>query len=203
MKILDPKNAKELAKELEVISRIAPDLAPNILAGRYNLINKSKEIIEIRKIGNEAVDPKEKFAVAQKLFEALKEKQLLLNNHIKSVEGVSDALQSQKLVVELTDADKLRMDADIAITKEMPDILARIEKMSPEEQVKAINQFAELSSNDELLRKFIRKYNRTKKDTRVTLSEALNEYVTGNLLFDPTTHEINILSTIARFQLTL
>ena len=41
MKILDPKNAKELAKELEVISRIAPDLAPNILAGRYNLINKS------------------------------------------------------------------------------------------------------------------------------------------------------------------
>ena len=105
MKILDPKNAKELAKELEVISRIAPDLAPNILAGRYNLINKSKEIIEIRKIGNEAVDPKEKFAVAQKLFEALKEKQLLLNNHIKSVEGVSDALQSQKLVVEMTDAD--------------------------------------------------------------------------------------------------
>ena len=63
----------------------------------------------------------------------------------------------------MTDADKLRMDADIAITKEMPDILARIEKMSPEEQVKAINQFAELSSNDELLRKFIRKYNRTKR----------------------------------------
>ena len=200
MKILDPKNAKELAKELDVISRIAPDLAPNILAGRYNLINKSKEIIEIRKIGNEAVDPKEKFAVAQKLFEALKEKQLLLNNHIKSVEGVSDALQSQKLVVEMTDADRLRLDADIAITKEMPNILARIEKMSPEEQVKAINQFAEFSSNDELLRKFIRQYNRKKKDTRVTLSEALNEYVTGNLLFDPTTHEINILSTIARFQ---
>ena len=100
----------------------------------------------------------------------------------------------------MTDADRLRLDADIAITKEMPNILARIEKMSPEEQVKAINQFAELSSNDELLRKFIRKYNRTKKDTRVTLSEALNEYVTGNLLFDPTTHEINILSTIARFQ---
>lgn len=28
----------------------------------------------------------------------------------------------------------------------------------------------------------------------------MNEYVTGNLLFDPTTHEINVLSTIARFQ---
>ena len=42
----------------------------------------------------------------------------------------------------MTDADKLA-DADIAITvKKMPDILARIEKMSPEEQVK-INQFAE------------------------------------------------------------
>jgi len=200
LKLLDPKNAKKLAEELGLVVRVAPDLASNILAGRYNLVNKAKEISEIRKIGEEAVDPKEKFAIAQKLFEALKEKQLLLQNHIKSVEGVSDALNSQKLIVEVTDADKLRMDADIAITKEMPNLLSRIEKMTPEDQVKAINQFAELSSNDELLRKFVRKYNRTKKDTRVTLSEALNEYVTGNLLFDPTTHEINVLSTIARFQ---
>lgn len=200
LKLLDPKNAKKLAEELGLVVRVAPDLASSILAGRYNLVNKAKEISEIRKIGEEAVDPKEKFAIAQKLFEALKEKQLLLQNHIKSVEGVSDALNSQKLIVEVTDADKLRMDADIAITKEMPNLLSRIEKMTPEDQVKAINQFAELSSNDELLRKFVRKYNRTKKDTRVTLSEALNEYVTGNLLFDPTTHEINVLSTIARFQ---
>jgi hypothetical protein len=199
LNLVDQDGAK-LAKELELVARVAPDLAPNILAGRYNLVNKAKEISEIRKIGEEAVDPKEKFAIAQKLFEALKEKQVLLNNHIKTVEGVSDALNSQKLVVEVTDADKLRMDADIAITKEMPNLLSRIEKMKPDDQVKAINQFAELSSNDELLRKFVRKYNRTKKDTRVTLSEALNEYVTGNLLFDPTTHEINVLSTIARFQ---
>ena len=154
---------KKLAEELGLVVRVAPDLASSILAGRYNLVNKAKEISEIRKIGEEAVDPKEKFAIAQKLFEALKEKQLLLQNHIKSVEGVSDALNSQKLIVEVTDADKLRMDADIAITKEMPNLLSRIEKMTPEDQVKAINQFAELSSNDELLRKFVRKYNRTKK----------------------------------------
>ena len=96
----DDKNVKEvqitdekLAEELGLVVRVAPDLASSILAGRYNLVNKAKEISEIRKIGEEAVDPKEKFAIAQKLFEALKEKQLNLPQNAEPLNGCDFCMQ--------------------------------------------------------------------------------------------------------------
>ena len=196
----DKKASKKLQEELVSLAENAPEFAEKILAGRYNLINKSKEIVELRKISNEAVTLKEKLVVAEKLFNALKENSVLLQNHIESVQGVSDALNQQKITVGVTEADRLRMETDFLINAELPKLLARIEKMSPEDKIKAIDAISSVTGNDEQMRKVINNANRKSKDKRITLWEAINEYTTANLLGDPTTHEINILSSGIRFQ---
>ena len=61
----------------------------------------------------------EKIAVTNKLIEALDEKSLLIKNHVETVQGVSDALNQQKLMVEMTEADKLRIETDIALKEEL------------------------------------------------------------------------------------
>jgi len=55
-KLLGKDNADKLDEELKTVSKIAPDLAPTIYAGRVNILNKSNEVSEIRKLADNAVD---------------------------------------------------------------------------------------------------------------------------------------------------
>lgn len=197
--VKDKKARIKLQNELKNLAEKAPEFAPKIYAGRINIINKSQEIVEIKKIMNEAVDVDEKLAVANELEKSLNENALLVQNHIKTVEAVSDALNQQKIVVGLTEADKLRFEVDSIMSKDLPKILAETKKMTPAKKIKTIENLAELTGNDEAMRKVIRKVNRKTKDKKVTVFEALNEYTTANLLGDPTTHEVNVLSTIIKF----
>jgi len=202
-KILGKENAEELDKELKTVAKIAPDLAPTIYAGRVNILNKSKEVSEIRKLADNAVDLDEKLAVTEKLIEAIDEKNVLIKNHVKTVEGVSDALNQQKLMVEMTEADKLRMETDIAIAKELPELIAKIKKLPASQKIKAVNDLADISKNDYKMHKVIKNINRKVKEKNVTFFEAYNEFTTANLLGDPTTHEINLLSAATKFQLQI
>lgn len=196
----DKTAAKKLKEELVSLAQDAPEFAEKILAGRYNLINKSREIVELKKIADEAVTLDEKVIISEKLFNALKENSSLLKNHIETVQGVSDALNQQKITVGLTEADRLRIETDTLLNAEMPKMLDRISKMSPEDKIKAIDAISSVTGNDEKMRKLLRNAKRKDKDKRVTLWEAVNEYTTANLLGDPTTHEINIISSGIRFQ---
>ena len=196
----DKKASKKLQQELISLAQDAPQFAEKILVGRYNLINKSKEIVELRKLSNETVTLKEKIMLSEKLFNALKENSTLLQNHVETVQGVSDALNQQKITVGLTEADRLRIETDTLLNAEMPKLLKRISRMSPEDKIKAIDVISSVSGNDEKMRKILRNAKRKDKDKRVTLWEAINEYTTANLLGDPTTHEINILSSGIRYQ---
>ncbi len=197
--VKDKKARLKLQTELKNLAEKAPDFAPKIYAGRINIINKSQEIVEIKKLMNEAVEVDEKLAVANQLEKSLNENAVLVQNHIKTVQGVSDALNQQKIVVGLTEADKLRFEVDTIMSKDLPRILAETKKMTPAKKIKTIENLAELTNNDEAMRKVINKVNRKTKDKKVTLFEAINEYTTANLLGDPTTHEVNILSTGIKF----
>ena len=201
--LLGKKNAEKLNEELITVAKIAPDLAPTIYAGRINIMNKSVEVAEIRKLADNAVDLNEKLAVTNKLLEALAEKTALVKNHVRTVEGVSDALNQQKIIAEMTGADKLRMDTDILLAQQLPELLAKIKKLKPSERIKAVSDIAEISENDFKMRKFIKDTKNKSQDKTVTGWEALNEYTTANLLGDPTTHEINLLSAGVRFQASI
>jgi hypothetical protein len=137
------------------------------------------------------------------LLEAMAEKTALIKNHVRTVEGVSDALNQQKIIAEMTDADKLRMETDILLAQELPLLLSKIKKLKPAERIKAVNDIADISANDYKMRKVIKNINRKTKDKTVSFFEAYNEFTTANLLGDPTTHEINILSAAARFQASI
>jgi hypothetical protein len=196
------KDVNALAKELDLITAISPELAPTITAGRMNLLNKAKEVAEIRKLVDEAIDPNEKLILADKLQGALNEKLKLLQEHLVRVRGVSDALQSQKLEVKLTDADKLRMEFDEALAEVMPKMLEEISSIkSSAKKLEALDNLAKLSENDEVMRKVIREVNRKKKTKQVKWTDALNEYATANILGDLTTHEVNLTSAAIRFQI--
>ena len=202
-RLLGKENAEKLNEELVTIARISPDLAPTIYAGRINILNKSLEVSEIRKLADNAVDMDEKVVVTNKLLEAMAEKSTLIKNHVRTVEGVSDALNQQKIIAEMTDADKLRMETDILLAQELPLLLSKIKKLKPAERIKAVNDIADISANDYKMRKVIKNINRKTKDKTVSFFEAYNEFTTANLLGDPTTHEINILSAAARFQASI
>lgn len=202
-KLLGKDNAAALEEELKTIAKIAPDLAPKIYAGRVNIINKSKEVSELRALADNAVDMDEKIAITNKLLDSLDEKSILVKNHVETVQGVSDALNQQKLMVEMTEADKLRMDTEIALKTELPILIAKIKKLKPSQKIKAVNDLADISKNDYKMNKLIKNLNRKLKQKDVTFFEAYNEYTTANLLGDPTTHEINLLSAATKFQLQI
>lgn len=200
-KLLTEENADLLNKELKAISKMAPNLAPTVYAGRMNWLLKSKEIGELRKLADNAVDVEEKLVVTNQLIKAIKEKNVLIKNHVDTVQAASDVMNQQKLIVELTPADKLRMETDKILVDEVNSTLEKINKMSNSEKIQVINNIAELSSkNDYKMLKAIQQAKIKNKEKNVTFFEALNEYTTANLLFDPTTHEINILSTAIMYQ---
>jgi hypothetical protein len=66
-------------------------------------------------------------------------------------------------MVEMTDADKLRMETDIAISQELPSIIAKIKKLTPEQKIKVVNDLADISGNDYKMRKLIKKLTEKQK----------------------------------------
>jgi hypothetical protein len=200
-KLLSRENAELLDAELKAAAKMAPDLAPTVYAGRINWLLKSKEIGEIRNLLDKTVDVDEKLTVAEQLIQALEEKNILIKNHVDTVQAASDVMNQQKLIVELSEADKLRIETDKVLVEEITNTLNDVKNMAPNEKIEIIDKLAELSSNNDYkMLKAIKEANIKAKDKNVTLFEALNEYTTANLLFDPTTHEINIISTAINYQ---
>ena len=200
VELLGEENADLLDKELKLAAKIAPELAPAVYAGRVNWLLKSKEISEIRKLADSAVDDSEKLVLAEQLITSMKERNILIKNHVDTVQAASDVMNQQKLIVEMTAADKLRMETEKVIADQFPDLLNRISKLSPVEKIKIVKDIAEISDNNFKAEKFIKQVNKEMKKKDVSFMEALNEYTTANLLFDPSTHETNIISTVANFQ---
>lgn len=201
VELLGEENANLLDKELKIAAKISPELAPAVYAGRINWLLKSREISEIRKLVDNAVDDDEKLLFSEKLIEAMKERNVLIKNHVDTVQASSDVMNQQKLTIDMTEADKLRMETEKAISTEFPDLLDNLSKLAPSEKIKIVSDIAEISNNNYKAAKFIKQVNKKMKEKNVTAMEALNEYATGNLLFDPSTHEVNIISTAANFQL--
>ena len=197
------KNQKKFAEELLLVNRIAPHLAKTIFASRHNILAMAQKIRQLRVLADEAVTPKEKSVINQKLLQAIKQKMVLTNSHIKNIEGVSDALNQQKLMSELSDADRLRIETDEAINTMLPEIIANIEKLPFHKQFKALKDLSELAGgyNDFAMRKMINTVNKKVKDKKITFADAWNEYTTANLLGDLTTHEVNIISAAIRYQM--
>ena len=197
------KNQKKFAEELLLVNRVAPHLAKTIFASRHNILAMAQKIRQLRVLADEAVTPKEKSVINQKLLQAIKQKMVLTNSHIKNIEGVSDALNQQKLMSELSDADRLRIETDEAINTMLPEIIANIEKLPFHKQFKALKDLSELAGgyNDFAMRKMINTVNKKVKDKKITFADAWNEYTTANLLGDLTTHEVNIISAAIRYQM--
>ena len=195
------QDQEKLLKELELAVKVAPDLAPVIYAGRANLLKLHKQTAEIRKLIDEAIDPDEKLVIANRLEEHLTEVSQRTIEHVNTVRGVSDALNQQRLVSELTDADKLRIEVTEAIAEAMPKMLDEIKKLSPEKKAEALNNLSKITTNDEAMRKLVRQVNRRVENKKVGFYDALNEFATANILGDPTTHEVNVLSAFIRFQM--
>ena len=194
-------DAEKLTRELELTSKVAPDMAKTIYAGRQNLLKLHAQTAEIRNLIANAVSPDEKLALSLQLEKHLTEVSQKTLEHVNNVRGVSDALNQQKLMSELTDADKLRVETGEAIAEAMPKMLDEIKKLSPEKKLEALDNLSRLTTNDETMRKLIRKVNRTQEGKKVNFFDALNEFTTANLLGDLTTHEVNILSAMVRYQM--
>ena len=197
------KNGKKFADELLLANRVAPHLSKVIFAGRHNILAMAHKIRQLRLLADEAVTESERKLIREKLLTAVKQKAILVNQHLKNVEGVSDALNQQRLMSELSDADRLRIETDNAINEGLPDIIANIEKLPLNKQLNALKVLAEVTggTNDHAMRKMINGVNRKRKNKKVSFFDAWNEYATANLLGDLTTHEVNILSAAIRFQM--
>ena len=196
-------NQKKFAEELLLVNRVAPHLAKTIFASRHNILAVGHKIRQLRALADEAVTPKEKNSIKNKLLSTIKQKMVLTNSHIKNIEGVSDALNQQRLMSELSDADRLRIDTDNAINDGLPFLIEQIQKLPLNKQLNALKALAEVAGgmNDWAMRKMINGVNRKMKDKKITFFDAWNEYATANLLGDLTTHEVNILSAVIRYQM--
>ena len=197
------KNGKKFADELLLANRVAPHLSKVLFAGRHNILAMAQKIRQLRVLADDAVTESERKLIREKLLTAVKQKAILVNQHLKNVEGVSDALNQQRLMSELSDADRLRIETDNAINEGLPDIIANIEKLPLNKQLNALKVLAEVAggTNDHAMRKMINGVNRKRKNKEVSFFDAWNEYATANLLGDLTTHEVNILSAAIRFQM--
>lgn len=199
---LTPLNYKIFNSNLEVIEKISPDLAPTILAQNYNMRDANEKLMMIDKQIKKGSDAEQERLMPELLAAFINAERQLVK-HQKIMEGISDALQTPKMANEITEAQRLRLEVRAYQQEAMSKLVADLGSMSSKEKLRAMQKMNELLGNPYIMKDFLNKAKRQNKQTRTSFSEALQEYSTANLLFDPTTHETNLLSGYLTFQLDI
>lgn len=179
-KLGDEAGAMKFASELEVLARI------------HNM-KLYDDLIE------EAITPAEKDGLAKSLIKEMEEIGEKAKISTGASTAASDILQSGKLSKSLDLAKQHQLEATEAFVYAYNELAKSFDTMTSEQIIESITKLRDHLNNPFKLEKLVNDAKLKSKKDMVSLGQAVNELITGNLLLDPTTHVLNVSSAAAKY----
>jgi len=190
---------KQILEEADAINQVGTEIGSNWVALRILQVKEINRLRQLQELADSATTGNEQ-KIAQKHLDNGWEKWVEVSSKLDTLRtNISDNLQAGKIVVDTTQANRLTT----RYTEVVKRILAE-EKARGTSQRKINDKMRNLLrnlTNENRMAKIIAKADMKTVEGRATFGDWLNEYTTANLLFDATTHMINILSGMVKFQI--
>lgn len=200
---LDQKSRDDLLEDLTNWAKTGQDGGVNLISARYQMAADLKTLSEklalYKKAGTKFGKEESDKQVDKAFMDVLES----MSIHDKIQTQLSDNLQAAKIKTDVTPAARIKQDY---INKSVKKLLEdkRLKQLDP----KAVSEIKEnivknLDNQDKMV-SVLRKYEQLDGDAKLTGFGAwFNEWTTANLLWDTTTHTINIASGILKWHWTL
>lgn len=189
---------KQILDEADAMNQIGTDIGANWVALRILQVKEINHLRFTQELADSATTGLEKKAALKNLETAWNRWVKVSTELDKMRTNVSDNLQAGKIIVDQDQASKLITKYTVAVRKLLDD--AKAKGTSIEARIKMQRNLLRNITNENRMAKIIQKVDMSTVEGRATFGDWLNEYTTANLLFDATTHMINVLSGMVKFQ---
>ena len=198
-KIKISNNTKtQILNEADAMNQIGTDIGANWVALRILQVKEINHLRLTQELADSATTGLEKKAALKNLETAWNRWVKVSTELDKMRTNVSDNLQAGKIIVDQDQASKLITKYTVAVRKLLDD--AKAKGTPVEARIKMQRNLLRNITNENRMAKIIQKVDMSTVEGRATFGDWLNEYTTANLLFDATTHMINVLSGMVKFQ---
>ena len=188
---------KQILDEADAINQVGTDIGANWVALRILQVKEINHLRMTQELADSATTGLEKKAALKNTERAWKRWVEVSSQLDKLRTNVSDNLQAGKVIVDADQANKLTVKYTEAVKKILDE--AKANGMPLDKQIKLQRNLLRNLGNENRMAKLVEKADMSTPEGRATFGDWLNEYTTANLLFDATTHMINVLSGMVKF----
>ena len=189
---------KQILDEADAINQVGTGIGTNWVALRILQLKEVSRLRKMQEILDGASTNSEKILAEANVDKAWVKWAEVSSKLDKLRTNISDNLQAGKIRIDADQAKSLTIKYTDTVRRILDDYKAKGVDIDTRRQIKR-NLLRNLS-NENRMNKIIQKADMTSVEGRATFGDWLNEYTTANLLFDATTHMINILSGMVKFQ---
>jgi hypothetical protein len=195
---ISKKTRTEILDEADIFNQVGTQIGVNGVALRILQLVEVSRLRKMQEIFDGATTNKEKILAEINVDKAWAKWHEVSEKLDKLRTHVSDNLTSFKVRIETDQAKKLTIKYANTVKKILADYKEKGVDVSMRRIVK--RNLLRNITNENRMNKIIQKADMSSVEGRARFGDWLNEYTTANLLFDATTHMINILSGMVKFQ---
>ena len=196
---LQAEKVDEVFNKLEYLSKLGDEAGANKFAAELEVLARIHNMKTYDDLIEEAVTPAEKEGLANALRKEMDEIGEKAKISTGASTAASDILQSGKLSKSLDLAKQHQLEATEAFVYAYNELAKSFDTMTFEQIIESITKLRDHLNNPFKLEKLVNDAKLKAKKDQVSLGQAVNELITGNLLLDPTTHILNISSATAKY----
>jgi len=195
---ISKRTRTEILNEADIINQVGTDIGSNWVALRIIQLKEVSRLRKMQELFDGASTNSEKLVAEANVDKAWAKWHEVSEKLDKLRTNISDNLQAGKVRVNADQAKKLTLKYADTVKKILADYKAKGVDVTMRRQIK--RNLLRNITNESRMKKIIQKADMTSLEGRARFGDWLNEYTTANLLFDATTHMINILSGMVKFQ---
>ena len=195
---LSDKTKKQILDEAEIFNQIGTEQGVNSVALRILQAKEVNRLTQLQEIFDGATLKKDKELAEKEVNKAWNSYVEVSSKLDKMRTNASDNLQAYKIKVDVSQAKQLKARYITVVKKLLADYEVNGVGIDKRREIKR-NLLRNLN-NENRMAKIVAKADLSTVEGRATFGDWLNEYTTANLLFDATTHMINILSGMVKYQ---
>jgi len=195
---LSDRTKKQILDEADIFNQIGTEQGVNSVALRILQVKEVNRLSRLQEVFDGATLTKDKEIAEKELNKAWGSYIDVSSRLDKMRTNASDNLAAYKIKVDSTQATRLTTRYIDVVKKLLADYEVSGVGIDKRREIKR-NLLRNLT-NENRMAKIIAKADLTTVQGRATFGDWLNEYTTANLLFDATTHMINLLSGFVKYQ---
>ena len=198
---LSDKTKKQILNEADVFNQIGTEQGVNSVALRILQAKEVHRISKLQELLDGATLDKDKKMLEIEQNKAWKSWVDVSSRLDKMRTNASDNLQAYKIKVDASQAQQLKARYVDVVNKLLTDY--EVSGVGIDKRIEIKRNLLRNLNNENRMAKIVAKADLSTIEGKATFGDWLNEYTTANLLFDATTHMINILSGMVKYQWSL